>query len=459
MESLPDVNFDIGEMYAGLLPIASNDTSRELFFIFQPKIGEPVDEVTIWLNGGPGCSSLEGFLQENGRFTWQPGTYLPVENDYSWVNLTNMLWVDQPVGTGFSIGKPTAGSEEDIARDFLGFFKNFETTFGIKNYKIYITGESYAGRYVPYISSAMLDTNDTTYFDLSGALVYDPVIGSTDYIQEELPTLPFIQSQAAMFNFQEDFMANLTEMDESCGYKAFRDKYLVFPPAGVQPIADDRNVTRECDIWGTAFEQAQRHNPCFDIYEVNLQCPLLYDVVGFPTTLVQDQTNGNPGLYFNRTDVKTAIHAPQQVDWTECSNIDVFPGGDNSDDPIQRVLPHVIERTNRVLVSNGDLDMIIITNGTLLAIQNMTWNGDLGFQEAPSTPIDITLPDLQYKALFQENGYGNGGDDPQGIMGIQHYERGLMWAETYLSGHMQPQFQSRTTYRHLQWLLGHIETL
>lgn len=34
----------------------------------------------------------EGFLQENGRFTWQPGTYLPVENQYSWVNLTNVLW-------------------------------------------------------------------------------------------------------------------------------------------------------------------------------------------------------------------------------------------------------------------------------------------------------------------------------------------------------------------------------
>ena len=69
-----------------------NNASRALFFIFQPTIGEPVDEITIWLNGGPGCSSMEGFLQENGRFIWQPGTFAPVENPYSWVNLTNMLW-------------------------------------------------------------------------------------------------------------------------------------------------------------------------------------------------------------------------------------------------------------------------------------------------------------------------------------------------------------------------------
>ena len=107
----------------------------------------------------------------------------------SWVNLTNMLWygitpleklftvinanhrVEQPVGTGFSIGEITATTEEEIAQDFIKFFKNFETTFGIKNFKIYVTGESYAGRYVPYISAAMLDQNDTTYYDLSGKLL------------------------------------------------------------------------------------------------------------------------------------------------------------------------------------------------------------------------------------------------------------------------------------------------
>lgn len=79
-----------------------------------------------------------------------------------------MLWVEQPVGTGFSIGEVTAKTEEEIAEDFIKFFKNFEKTFGIKNYKIYVTGESYAGRYVPYISAAMLDQKDKTYYDLSG---------------------------------------------------------------------------------------------------------------------------------------------------------------------------------------------------------------------------------------------------------------------------------------------------
>ena len=48
--------------------------------------------------------------------------------------------VEQPVGTGFTTGKPTANSEEEIAQDFVKFFKNFEKTFGIKNFNIYVTG-------------------------------------------------------------------------------------------------------------------------------------------------------------------------------------------------------------------------------------------------------------------------------------------------------------------------------
>lgn len=59
-----------------------------------------------------------------------------------------MVWVEQPVGTGFATGTPTATSQYDIAEDFIKFFKNFQDIFGIKNYNIYVTGESYAGRYV-----------------------------------------------------------------------------------------------------------------------------------------------------------------------------------------------------------------------------------------------------------------------------------------------------------------------
>jgi carboxypeptidase D len=152
------------------MPIDMKNSSRGLFFVFQPKLGSPVDEITIWLNGGPGCSSLEGFFQENGRFIWTWGQYAPTLNPYAWVNLTNVLWVEQPVGTGFSIGDVTATSEEEIAEDFANFLLNFQKTFGISKFKIVVTGESYAGRYVPYISAEILNRKekDPEHFNLTG---------------------------------------------------------------------------------------------------------------------------------------------------------------------------------------------------------------------------------------------------------------------------------------------------
>lgn len=89
--AIPEVPFDAGESYAGTLSISANASdANRLFFWFWPSDNPKAkDEITIWLNGGPGCSSLDGFFQENGKFLWQSGTYQPILNPYSWTNLTN----------------------------------------------------------------------------------------------------------------------------------------------------------------------------------------------------------------------------------------------------------------------------------------------------------------------------------------------------------------------------------
>ncbi|KAF2635776.1 alpha/beta-hydrolase [Massarina eburnea CBS 473.64] len=193
--AIPEVNFDIGESYAGLLPISSaaNETGELYFWFFPSSNPSAADEITIWLNGGPGCSSLEGFLQENGPISWQYGTPRPVYNPWNWANLTNMVWVEQPVGTGFSQGIPTATSQEESAAQFLGFWKNFVDTFELKGRKVYVAGESYAGRYVPYIADAMLDQKNTTegYFDVKGIMIYDPSIAEDVILEDTIQNMTF----------------------------------------------------------------------------------------------------------------------------------------------------------------------------------------------------------------------------------------------------------------------------
>lgn len=286
--------------------------------------------------------------------------------------------------------------------------------------------------------------------------MYDPVIGNYEVVQEEIPAYPLIAQNNNMLNLNAEQLAALEEMHVSCGYDKYIEQYLTFPASGIQPAMQ---FNESCDVFDAVLEYALAINPCWNIYEIDAACPLQWDVLGFPTVL--EYTPVGADIYFQRPDVVKALHAPSNITWTECSVESVFVGpgdSDSSPDPIQGVLPKVIEHTNRVLVGNGDYDFIIQTNGTLLSIQNMTWNGQLGFSERPSKPINITLVDLEYAEAFAENGM-TGVDGPQGIMGIQHYERGLMFVETYQSGHMEPEYQPRSSYRHLQWLLGRIDEI
>ena len=64
---------------------------------------------------------------------------------YDWRNLTNVMWVEQPVGAGFTQGTPDATMEEQTSKDFVGFYHQFAEIFDVKGYDIYLTGESYAG--------------------------------------------------------------------------------------------------------------------------------------------------------------------------------------------------------------------------------------------------------------------------------------------------------------------------
>ena len=99
-----------------------------------------------------------------------------------------MIYVDQPIGTGFSpaaAGAPgKIKNETDVARQFAGFWKNFMTTFNMTGRKVYFTGESYAGMYIPYIASYFIDQNNTDYYNVAGIQINDPSIGPDSVLYE-----------------------------------------------------------------------------------------------------------------------------------------------------------------------------------------------------------------------------------------------------------------------------------
>ena len=264
--AIPDVDFNIGESYAGTLSINGNSSNgNQLYFWFFPSENPAAcDEITIWLNGGPGCSSMDGLLQENGPFLWQSGTYSPYPNPFSWTNLTNMVYIDQPVGTGFSPainGTPQQiVNEEDVAIDFMAFWKNFMETFDIQGRKVYITGESYAGQYIPYIAHYMLEANDTEYYNVAGIQINDPSINEDDTMLEA-PSVPALNHFSNVFNLNETFMKQINERAEKCGYIEFMDNALTFPPTGKLPNAPNSSEPG-CDVWTDIVYAAYYVNPC-----------------------------------------------------------------------------------------------------------------------------------------------------------------------------------------------------
>lgn len=104
--------------------------------------------------------------------------------------------------------------------------------------------------------------------------------------------------------------------------------------------------------------------------------------------------------------------------------------------------------TVRIIIS-GALDYILMANGTLLMIQNMTWNGAQGFTSKPSD--DFFVPYHTQKAKPTLAGAG--------VFGTTHTERGLTWVEVSLSGHMVPQYAPSASYRLVEFMLGRIENV
>ncbi|KZP07780.1 alpha/beta-hydrolase [Athelia psychrophila] len=433
--SIPEVDFDIGPSWSGLLPI-SNKTGekRELFFWFFPPGPEgSLDDLVFWTNGGPGCSSLEGLLQENGPFQWNVGTAKPIVNQHSWTNLSSLLYVEQPVGTGFSQGKPEAKNENDVAAELAGFFVQFLEVFSeLKGKKLYLTGESYAGTYVPYIANYIYENPTIVDLKLQGIWISDPSL-SWDVVQEQIPAVNFVHKYENVFAFNQSFLAELDAKAKSCGYSDYFEKYVTYPPKGLLPLPGDGNVesAKGCDVWDDIFNAALVVNPAFNIYRIFDTYPVLWDVLGFPGSFPDIQESP---LYFDREDVKKAIHAPVSVDWTECSNINVFPDGDGSLPPAFSVLPNVIEKSNRTVIVHGLADFILIAEGTRIVLQNMTWNGAQGFH----TPIA--------NDSFIVDGVG--------ALGTTHTERGLTYFEVELSGHMVPQYSPVAAFQIMQYLMG-----
>ena len=180
--------------WAGHLPAKDDGSDKKLFYwLFEPSEGGDVTNdnsddtpLILWLNGGPGCSSMDGLFLENGPLRLKlkdDGEWTIDLNEYSWHNAPAWtLYVDQPVGTGLSYSKKKNWCKDDfmVNRDFHYFLEEFfllhkdkflmpiddlddppssPATMMVRR-PFYFSGESHAGHYIPSMMDFILSRND-----------------------------------------------------------------------------------------------------------------------------------------------------------------------------------------------------------------------------------------------------------------------------------------------------------
>ncbi|XP_036177442.1 lysosomal protective protein [Myotis myotis] len=130
--------------------------SKHLHYWFVESQKDPKSSpVVLWLNGGPGCSSLDGFLTEHGPFLVQPDGVTLEYNPYSWNLIANVLYLESPAGVGFSYSKDKfyATNDTEVAQSNFEALQDFFRLFPeYKDNELFLTGESYAGIYIPTLA-------------------------------------------------------------------------------------------------------------------------------------------------------------------------------------------------------------------------------------------------------------------------------------------------------------------
>lgn len=160
-------NFGNVESYSGYFTVNKECESNLFFWFFPAQTSWKGAPVVLWLQGGPGSSSLFGLFEEIGPFSFDKKFK---RREFSWNLENSLLFIDQPVGTGFSFtGKDCyAANETQVSEQLYSALVQFYQLFPeIKTNKFFVTGESYAGTYIPAIGYKIHQSNQHAEFKIN----------------------------------------------------------------------------------------------------------------------------------------------------------------------------------------------------------------------------------------------------------------------------------------------------
>jgi len=382
------------------VPGPLNDNGTHLFYwFFEARNNPATAPFMVWLTGGPGCSSMVALFFENGPYTINSNLSLSI-NPYSWNQIANIMFVDQPVGTGFSYADSFSdyvGDEKAVAEDLYQFLQGFFKQFPKYNRQVYIFGESYAGHYIPATGSRIVDGNTNTQpgdvkIQLTGLGIGN---GWVD--------------PATQYGAYADFLVSKKLLD-AISQNTYN--FILYPAclaaidAGLWPVAIEECNLALTGVLSDAEVQAGR---TINVYDVTIPCqvePLCYDFS------LADQLLAKP-------EVLKALAVSSEADWQDCNQavhllfLADWVGNFAID------LPVVLAQGIPVLIYSGTNDFICNALGGQRWVDAMVWPGQSAFQKAHEVPWNVTGK----------------------LAGVSREAQGFTFLQVYDAGHMVPMNQ------------------
>lgn len=347
MELLDEYN-----MYSGFFSL---DTKSHTYFIFSKALNGNHDApILLWLQGGPGASSLFGFFTELGPF-YIDEDMQRVKRNYHWNEEHHLLVLDNPLGTGFSFtsspermptNQTTIG--QDLYKALTQFFQLFPD---LRANDFYVTGESYAGKYVPSCAYEIHEQNKkhtNGFINLKGIAIGD---GAFD------PSHQF-------YNFGELlFYLGMADQAEREQYEIYENKWKIHMDSG-------------------------DYQSAFEVFDEMLNG----DFYPYPTYYANTTGMGTNYFNFNQGPDGSSLTKNYFIDWLntregrDTMHVGNFPfdvfnqtvesrlKGDWMIGVVDK-LTVLLESEYKVLIYNGQYDIILGPPLTEQALQILHWSG------------------------------------------------------------------------------------
>ncbi|XP_028855107.1 lysosomal protective protein [Denticeps clupeoides] len=356
------------KQYSGYLNVAGN---KHLHYWFTESQKDPASSpVVLWLNGGPGCSSLDGLLTEHGPFLIQDDGVTLQYNPYSWNQIANMLYLESPAGVGFSYSddKNYRTNDSEVSMNNYLALKEFFRLFPeySKN-EFFLTGESYAGIYIPTLAERVMEDDS---INLQGIAVGN---GLASYELNDNSIVYFayyhgligsrLWTDLQMYCCEDGKCDFHNSVSSNCSASVSQVQYIVYE-SGLNMY----NLYAPCVGGISAKASIEGQFVIRDLGNnfINHKWSALWRNNGVLSLLKHQKVKLDPpctnstasSLYLNNPYVKSALHiSPSALDWQICSSEVNLNYGRLYMDVKKQYLKLLGALKYRVLVYNGDVDM------------------------------------------------------------------------------------------------------